>query len=153
MAARAQRNRAAGDNELSYALYLYAHENDQFDRLMTFIYDEELAEEYRAVEQRFGSRSIERLALRGTPMMSLPEPYRAFLEAYDRAYHTPERIAAEKVTVWEATRDALLRSGVSPAEIARALEIDPGNLSAYLTHGETHRFTLATARAIYNHVA
>ena len=50
-------------------------------------------------------------------------------------------------------RKAILRSGVSPAELSRTLHLDPGNMSAYLKRGELHRFTLETARAIAKLVA
>jgi len=41
-----------------------------------------------------------------------------------------------------------LKSGTSPAALARALEVDPGNLNAFLARGETHRLTLETARRL-----
>ena len=137
-----------GNRELAAALMLYAHENNQVDKLMSYVYDEELAGEYDAVEQRLGMRSVERLALRGTPMMSLPEPYRELLARFAEAYHTPENITAEKQALWEQTHAALLVSGQTPSEIAQALDLDPANTSAYLSSGDTARFTLETIRQI-----
>ena len=150
LAAEAQRT---ADVELVSALLLYAHENDQTDKLMSYIYDETILEEYQTVEARFGQRSIERLALRGTPMMSLPQQYRDILERYEYAYHTPENIAAEKRELWETTKQSVLVSGISPAELANALELDQSNLSAYLAHGDIGRFTLATVRRIAEYVS
>ena len=145
LAAAAQRE---PDGDLAAALLLYAHENNQLDRLSKYLYDEDLAAEYAKVEVHLGARSIERLALRGTPMQSLPERYRAFLEAYEVAYHTPESVAQEKTQLHDTTCAALLRSGTTPAEIARALNLDPANLAAYLGRKDIHRFTLQTARQI-----
>lgn len=145
MAARAQRN---PQGELAAALLLYAHENNQVERLFKYVYEQDLLDEYKSIEERIGHRSIERLALRGTPLRSLPDRYGALLEAYDAAYHMPERIANEKGALRESIQLNMLRSGTTPAELARALDLDPGNLNAFLTRGETHRFTLETTRRI-----
>ena len=145
LAAKAQRT---SNSELACALMLHAHEKNQMNRLLSYVYDEELYQEFTAVEARLGPRSVERLALRGTPMMSLPEIYREMLDRYNDAYHAPERIAAEKQALWDDTRKLLLKSGESPAEVARALNLDAANLSAYLARGDTGRFTLETVRAI-----
>ena len=141
------------DAQFASALLLHAHENGQFNRLMSYIYDEDTEREYRMVEQRLGGRSVERLALRGTPMMSLPKPYRDFMTSFAEAYYAPERIEEEKRALWEAARESMLVSGSSPAEIARALGLDSSNLSAYLANGDTGRFTLDTARAIAEYLA
>ena len=152
LAARAQRELAESD-ELAAALLLYAHENDQLERLLSYVYDESLRAEYIAVEQRLGKRSIERLALRGTPMMSLPVRYREFLDRYESAYHTPERVASEKQVLWEQSSQAMLRSEIIPSELARELHLDVANLNAYLMRGETQRFTLDTARTIAQYLS
>ena len=134
--------------ELAAALLLYAHENNAIDKLMGLIYDEELRKEFDKVERHLGSRSIERLALRGTPMMSLPPLYRKFMSDYEDAYYTPERVAQEKRELSEQAREAALRTGASPAELARTLGVDRANLNAYLLRGETHRITLESARRL-----
>ena len=144
LTAKAQANQ---DKQLLAALLLYSHENGCVDRFMSFIYDEDMKRELVAVEAKLGARSIERLALRGTPMRSLPDPYCDFLIEFEQAYHTPERVAAEKRTLLEQARDIILRSGTSPAELARSLGIDRANLNAYL-RGETHRVNLDVARKL-----
>ena len=149
LAAQCQRE---GNRELACALLLHAHENGQVDRLVSYIYDEDLAQEFIAVERHIGIRSIERLALRGTPMHTLPEEYRVFFVRYDEAYHAPEIIANEKKELWESTKKGVLEAGISPAEIAHALNLDQPNLSAYLAHGDIGRFKLETARAIAEYV-
>ncbi|MBQ9002511.1 MAG: hypothetical protein IJ087_11730, partial [Eggerthellaceae bacterium] len=108
-------------------------------------YDDDLRREYEKVERHLGDRSIERLALRGTPLQSLPERYRAFLEEFERAYHAPERIASEKRGLLEQTQAAALRTGASPTELARQLGLDRANVSAYLAHGEIGRLTVEDA--------
>lgn len=149
LAAQAQRE---GNRELSCALLFHAHENSQFERLMTFVYDEDLAREFISIEKHLGQRSIERLALRGIPMQTLPADYRALLTRYEDAYHAPEIIAQEKREIWERTKKRILETGISPAEISRSLELDQPNVSAYLAKGDIGRFTLETASAIEDFV-
>ena len=142
-----------GDNhELAPLLMLYAYEAACLDRLHALIYDKELKEEFDQVNRLFGNRDVERLALRGTPMMTLPEAYRNVLSAYAIAYRKPEAIELEKRTLQESAHEAMLRQGVSPADLARELNLDPGNLHAFLTGGDTHRFTLETIRSIESHL-
>ena len=140
--------------EFRATLMLYAHENDCVERLMSLIYDEELREEYRSVEERIGARKLERLALRGTPMMVLSQPYRDVMAAFLEAYETPERNAAEKRALCDLSRRAMLEAGISPAEIADALNLNRPNTYAYLSSGDEKRFTVETARQIadYLHV-
>ena len=145
LAARAQEGLSS---DLAAALLLYAHENNCVERLMSFVYDDALRSEFESVERHLGDRSIEKLALRGTPMRSLPDEYRAFLDDYALAYHTPERIAAEKRSLLETVRATMLRTGVSPTELARTLGIDRGNLNAFLTRDEIGRITLEDAQRL-----
>lgn len=145
LAAAAQRT---GNADLAASLLLYAHENGQLQRLFAYIYNDNLLAQYKQIEQRLGMRSIERLALRGTPLMSLPPLYRAFLERYNAAYHAPEAIASEKRALRQRTLRSMLETGTTPAELAHACGVDPNNLNAYLARGELHRFTLRTARLI-----
>lgn len=138
------------DVKLAAALLLYAHENDCIENLMECVYDENLRNEYNKVEKHLGDRSVERLALRGTPMMSLPEPYREIMAAYEEAYYTPERIAEEKRALHEKAQEAVLRSGISTTELAKELGVDRANLSAYLTNGETHRLSTEAVERLAN---
>lgn len=137
---------------LATTLMLYAHEADCLDRLMSLTYDSELRKHFVSIEQRLGKRSVERLALRGTPMMTLPKACREVFAAYDRAFHSPELADAEKQELQVKAHEAMLRSGVSPTHVARELNLDPGNMHAFLIRGETKRFTLETTRRIADFV-
>lgn len=146
IAASAQKRNASP--QLWAALVLYAHENECINKLRALAIDESFTEELRKVETHLGARSVERLALRDTPMMTLPQAYRDIMAAYNLAYHTPESIAEEKRELRERTRKAVLEAGMSPTELANSLGLDVSNMTAYLTRGETHRFSLETARRI-----
>lgn len=145
LAALSQRGRA---DEMIPLLFLYAHEAECTDRLMSFIIEPRLRADFIKIERQLGKRSIERLALRGTPMMSLPEPYRRVLADYERAYHAPEQLEEQKRKLQKLASDSMLKKGLSPAEIARSLSLDPGNMHAYLVRGDTKRFTIDRARKI-----
>jgi len=119
---------------------------------MSYIYDSDLDSEYTQVIHHIGKRSVERLAMRGTPLMTLPKAYRAVFKAYENAYYAPERIEEEKRSLQQSAKLAMLQSGESPADIARALNLNYENLHAYLVRGEIKRFTLDTARAIDAHL-
>ena len=134
--------------ELRAAVVLYAHENDCIQKLRELAVGNELLDEIHEVEKHLGSRTVERLALRDTPMMSLPPAYRDLMARYNLAYHTPENVAQEKRELREQTREAVLKANVSPSELANSLGLDVANMTAYLTRGETHRFSLETARRI-----
>ena len=149
LAARAQ---AGSDESLTATLLLYAYESNCLDRLMSYIYDADLKHEYSQVIQHIGKRSVERLALRGTPLMTLPAPYRAVFKAYEEAYYAPERIEEEKRSLQQSSNLAMLQSGGSPADIARDLNLNYENLHAYLVRGEIQRFTLDTIRTIDTHL-
>lgn len=143
---------ASDSPDLATLLMLYAHESDSLEKLMDLTYDSELRKYYVSIEQRLGKRSVERLALRGTPMMTLPKACREAFKAYERAYHAPETIDAEKRQLQEAAHEAMLRKGISPAELAHDLSLDPGNMHAFLVRGETGRFRLETCLAIARHL-
>ena len=146
----AMRAQEKSNGLLAAALLLYAHENDCLDNLMEHITDTELRNEYNKVEKHLGDRSVERLALRGTPMMSLPEPYRVLMARFEEAYYTPERVAKEKRELHQRALEAVRRSGASTSEIARELGIDRANLSAYLANGETHRLSTEAIERLVN---
>ena len=145
LAAKAQ---GEHDERLLAALMLYAHENSCVEKLLSYVYDDSARTELISVEQRLGARRIEQLALRGTPMRSLPPDYCDFLIGFEEAYHTPERVDAEKRQLLEQARANLLRTGSSPTELARDLGVDRANLNAYLVRGETQRVTLDVARRL-----
>lgn len=149
LTAKAQRD---NDEALRAALFLHAYENGQLQRLISYVYDPDVADEYRSIAQHLGQRSLERLALRGTPMMSLPLVYREFLASFEASYHTPERVSAEKDSLRDDIVQAMLRTGTTPSEIAHALNLDASNLNGYLSRGESGRLTLESVRAILDYV-
>lgn len=145
LAAQAQ---AENNDRLAAALLLYAHENGKLEQLYARVYAEGLLQEYAEVERHLGQRSIEWLALRGSPMMQLPGRYRSIMRAYALDYHAIDRIAGEKERLRASSHSRALELGVSYADLARALDLEPGNLHAYLERKELGRLHVEAARDI-----
>ena len=150
LAAKAQHAKAP--DELPPLLLFSAYESGRAERLLTYIWNQQLAREYGEVISKLGNRSAGKLALRGTPMMSLPLAYRSVLEAYAQAYYAPEALAAKKHELWQRSRDAQILCGATHAEVASALELDPANTSSYLKTGKVARVTMETAQRIHDHL-
>ena len=153
MRAVAARVQKGGSGPFAAALLLYAYEAGRTDELMALTWSDGLRSEYERVIARLGGRSVEKLALRGTPMMSLPPSYRTLLEAYANDYHKPERISAAKRGLWEQARDLQLKTGVSSAKIAKDLELDPSNTAAYLKGSSLDRLSVESAREIVRYLS
>lgn len=148
----AQVQREEDTEDLAAALLLYAHENGYAEKLLSYVFDEQLKAEYVKVLAKLGKRSAERLALRGTPMKSLPPAYTALLMAYDDAYHAPELIANDKMDIWDQVHVAQLKTGAAPTHVAYALRLDPANTSAYLKNAAVEKFTVETAQQILDYL-
>ena len=150
LAARAQR--PGSTERFSALLLLSAYESGRFERLMGYIHNADLAAEYRDVATRLAQRPAEKLALRGTPMMSLPPVYRNIFAEFEDAFHEPEALAQRKRSYWEKSRSLQLRTGVTSVEVSKALELDPSNTSSYLKNGSVNRVSLNTAQLICEHL-
>ena len=153
LAALAQSDDPSIDSShLTAALFLFARENDCLEQLTSLGWSDEAHANYEKFNEAIGERDIERLALRGTPLMSVPEEYRDILSDFSEAWHAPENGAKEKRELWKKTHDLQIRIGISNAAVARAVKLDPGNANAYLSKGDIDRVTTAKAREILEYV-
>lgn len=137
---------------LAAALHLYAMSNGVTGRLHAHVYQETLKQKLSQVESHIGARDIQRLALRGTPMLSLPIEYREILKAFQDAYHAPELTAARKKDLQAQSRSLQLQLGLTPTEIAKAVGATPTNVTAYLTSAATEKLSLKTAQSIQTYL-
>ena len=137
---------------LAAALHLYAMSNGCERRLQAHIYDAALRHKQEQVAKHIGARDIQRLALRGTPMLTLPQEYRDIMQAFAEDYHAPELQAEEKRQLHQESRQLQLVKGITPTEIARAVGIAPTNAIAYLSHAAVEKITVETAREILDYL-
>ena len=137
---------------LTAALHLHAIANGCLPRLHEYVWKESLEEHYRRVENALGARDIQRLALRGTPLMSLPQEYRDVLQSFYEAYYAPELLAQQKRSLHEKARLLQLKSGTTSTEIANACGIALPNVVAYLKNAAVEKVSLDSAQAILSYL-
>lgn len=133
---------------LAAALHLHAIANGCLPRLHEHVWKKSLEEHYLRVENALGARDIQRLALRGTPLMSLPQEYRNVLQAFYEAYYAPELLAQQKRALHEKTRLLQLKGGITSTEIANACGVALPNVVAYLKNAAVEKVSLDSAQAI-----
>ena len=150
LAAQAQRPNAP--DRLAAALLLYANETGRVEKLFELVWNESTRREYEDVLSILDGRSAEKLALRGTPMMSLDPAYWSFLTRYADAYYAPERAASQKRELWEEARQAQLKKGISPIEAAEACGFDAANVTMFLNHADLGRLTLKDIKQLRNYL-
>jgi len=150
LVAQAQRNNAP--DRLAAALLLHAYETDRTQKLFELVWDDSLRREYEKALEVFAGRSVELLALRGTPMMSLDPDYWSFLARYADDYYAPERVASQKRELWEEARQAQLKAGVSPAEAAKACGMDVANVTMFLNHADLGRLTMKDIKTLRSYL-
>ena len=127
---------------LAAALHLYALANECEQRLYNHVWDRKLMERYQQARKVIGSRDLQRLALRGTPMMSLPAEYQAIMSSFYENYYSPELTAEKKSALREEVLELKLKSGTTQTEIAQATGIAVTNVVAFLKNGELNRVSL-----------
>jgi hypothetical protein len=127
-------------------LVLYALSIGQEERLRGYLYDETLLSDLGEVE----------IILRGADLdkpdreiqTQLPSRYQKALDSYRSAYYRIDNRSDSKRLRWERTVQLQKEKGLSNTQIYRALDLNPGNINAYLKHGDIDRVTLATATKI-----
>lgn len=145
LAARVQ---VENDNRMKALLLFYSVDAERWDKLESLLWNESVRAEYRGLVGLLGGRDITRLALRSVPLQSLPDPYKRVLEEYVKAYSSTVLKAESKRELWQKTREVQLRRGISNSEIYHALDLNPGNVNAYLKHGAVEKVSLVNARRI-----
>ena len=157
LVALAQSSRkGAGDTisrrRLSAALHLYALSNDCLERLHERTWSKSLCEKQARVESALGARDIERLALRGTTLLTLPEEYRDVLQEYHESYYAPELLANRKLELQEQARKLQLQTGTYAIDISKATGIAAPNVVAFLKHADVARVTAEGAESMVNYL-
>ena len=133
-------------------LLLYAVAVGHVDRLIGFIYRDNVRESYEKVLAVISGIDLEEAARSGQSDDSLPREYGKFLASYRASYKWPETVKDSKRMRWERSRALQLEKGVSAAEIYRALGLNAGNVNAYLKHGDTDKISLQHATDIMDYL-
>lgn len=133
---------------LAASLHLYSLTNDCNDKLRGLVWRDDVIAVYNRAEEVFGGRSIEALALRGTPMRLLPASYRDILQGFHHAYHAPERKAEAKRDLCEQAQLLHLKTACPLRDITEATGIAEPNLSDFLRHAKVEKLTLQGAQSV-----
>lgn len=142
LATRAQKSRP----RLAAPLLLYAMETNVTERLLKSIYKKDLLREYKEVILLCHDKPIAELSLEEEE--KLPWTYRKLLASWRTAKNRNESLTDSKRLRLERTRMLQKETGISNAQIYQTLDLNPGNVNAYLKHGDTSKVSLETATRI-----
>lgn len=134
--------------ELSPYLVFYAAENGSLSKLLSYIWDEELLASMKYAARAMGQRDLQRVALLGRYRNQLEEPYALVMDGFVKAYGAIEQNADEKRAIWEKTHELVLRTGTPVSTIAKELNLNSGNIYAYMNHGDVSKMSKKNAEAI-----
>ena len=131
-------------------LFLYAFAAGHIDRLLALVYQDDVHENYERVLAILEGVDLEEAALSNRDIAGLPREYGKFLSSYRAAYNHIETTNDSKRMRWKRSRTLQLEKGVSAADIYHALGLNPGNINAYLKHGDIDKVSLQKATDIMN---
>jgi hypothetical protein len=129
---------------------LYAIATKRIEKLRSYIYDETWMDELDIVEKNLQPGDFNDLD--DTEMNRLPDRYRKAIKSYQVAYNKINVRNSSKHMRWGKTVKLQKMKGVSNADIYRGLDLDAGNINAYLKNGDIDRVSLSTATEIMNHL-
>jgi hypothetical protein len=135
---------------LKERLILYAIATGNEDRLNSYLYNNDFAQELRDVSKVLAGKDP--ISLSPKLLHTLPSRYQKALSSYLSAYHRIETKNDSKRLRWAKTVQLQKEKGISNANIYKGLGLDAGNTNAYLKHGDIDRFSLDTATNIMKYV-
>ena len=148
LAALAQKDKP----RLAEPLLLYAVAAGHTDRLMSFIYQEDIRKSYEKVLSILKGVDLKEAALSGRLDDALPREYGKFLASFRASYNRPETVKDSKYLRWERSRAIQLEKGINTADVYRALGLNAGNVNAYLKHGDIDKVSLQNATDIMDYL-
>jgi len=135
---------------LQERLVLYAIATDQIERLQSFLYREDLIQELDTLSQKLKGKNLDDpTALSKT---RLTDRYRKALLAYKAAHDAIDTRNNSKKLRWEKSTQLQNEKGVSNAQICRNLDLDAGNVSAYMKHGAIDKMSLENTTRIMKYL-
>jgi len=138
------------NSRLAEPLLLYAIETDAVPRLMSYIKDRQIRQEYRNILDECGDTSI--LELNEEEKESLPWSYRKLLNNWRAAEGRAQHIENSKRMRLERSLQLMKEKDISNAQVYQALDLNPGNTNAYLKHQDTSKLSLENATRIMKYL-
>jgi len=137
---------------LAEPLLLYAYTTGKTERLLSFVWNDELYRSYLTALEAIENTDLAGVALSGRKVGSLSREYSKFLDSYRAAYNKPESNNESKRLRWERSRALQLEKGVNTSEIYQALALNAGNVNAYMKHGALEKVSLKNATDIMKYL-
>lgn len=134
-------------------LFLYCYTAGRLASLRELLYQGDIAEEYQHVEDLLVGQDLFALVLSEKAAEILPAAYAKHLVSYAAAYHRQDTDAESKRLRQQRCISLQLQKGISTAVLCKALGLDPGNVCAFLKHGDLGRLTLNDATALMKYLA
>ena len=138
---------AANENpRLREPLFLYALFTDKSDVLMRASKGTKMYGEYRQMMVLLTAHEAERLleTMNETLPSSYTKVYRSYLSVRDRVKND----AHTKMLMHKRTVDLLQEKLITSYRVYKDLSLNPGNVNAYLKHGDVSKLSLDTARRV-----
>jgi hypothetical protein len=141
---------AVNNPRLKEPLFLYALFSDKADYLLAATKSPSIAREYRELLTRFDKASMEAALKSDDPVLRAEyrKVYTSYLAVRDKKkneHHTKTLMHSKIVRLQK-------EKGVSSYRICKDLELNSGNLGAYLKNGDCSKVSLDTARKAINYL-
>ena len=131
-------------------LVLYAIATNQTERLMSFLYREDVITELATIRRLTEGFDFDDPDC--SKHLYLPARYRKALLSYKAAYQNIDTRNASKMLRWQKSVDLQKNKGISTTQICEALGLNLGNISAYLKHADINRVSLGKATDIMKYL-
>lgn len=138
------------NSRLVEPLLLYAMETGAVPRLMAFIGDKQIEQEYRDVLSVCKDKSILDLVEREEQV--LPWSYKKLLRNWRVVEQRAWQIENSKRMRLERSLQLMKEKNVSNAQIYQVLNLNPGNTNAYLKHRDISKLSLENATKIMKYL-
>ena len=131
-------------------LVLYAIITGQTTRLLSFLYRNEMAAEAAMLAEKLSPAELNSPDCAGS--LNIPLQYKKVLLSYKAAYQYIETRNTSKNLRREKIIELQKKKGISTARICKALNLDPGNVNAFLNNAEIDRISLDKVSGIIRYL-
>ena len=138
------------NSRLAEPLLLYASEIDVVSRLMSYIKDDQLLEEYQLVLNICKKKSI--LKLSEKQREQLPWNYQKLLKSWKAAEMKQVNIDRSKHLRLQRSLQLKEEKRIPASQIYHALDLNPGNTNAYIKNHDISKVSLENATKIMKYL-
>ena len=138
------------NSRLAEPLLLYAREIMAVRRLLSYIFEEQLLEEYRLVVKICGWKHI--LELSDEEAEQLPWSYRKLLFNWRAVDSKKANLEKSKQMRLERSTQLKNEKGISNSQIYHTLGLNPGNTNAYFKNQDISKLSLKNATKIMKYL-